>query len=77
MAFEHLGPNSKEILEKEMIRFLSIILSMGIVLAFSTVGIIKAAEVHHLHDWGVVGLVFAVALPLSWLVSLAITNREV
>lgn len=59
-----------------MIRFLSIWLSMMIVLAFGTVGIIKAAEVHHLHDWGFLVLVLALAVPLSWLVALAITNRE-
>lgn len=57
-------------------RFFSIWLSMVIVLAFGTVGIIKAAEVHHLHDWGFLWLVLALAVPLSWLTALAITNRD-
>lgn len=59
-----------------LLRFLSIILSMGIVMAFATVGVVSVAQVRHITDWHFVELLLLVVVPLSWLVALAITNRE-
>lgn len=57
-------------------RFLTIYVSWLIVAAFGIVGVIHAAQIRDLHDWAVLRLMLAFIVPLSWLVALAITNRE-
>jgi hypothetical protein len=59
-----------------MIRFLSVMLSMGIVMAFGTVGILSIEQSRRVIDFHFFGVLLLFVVPLAWLVTLALTNRE-
>ena len=59
-----------------MIRLLSIFVLTGIVFTFGMLGFVTLLQRNHYSDWDFVWMVFLLAVPLAYLIALALTNRE-